>query len=182
MKRRTFLNIKTEAEARLYDISMIMILPWYMTLATWCSGEESACQWVGKETLEPQVRSLDWEDPLKQEMAVHSSILAWKILWTEESGRLQSMGLQTVRHNLVTEYACIPYQSPRGSYFQCYGLVKALVLNHCLLNNFGSENCNKIQSSFLIHLRLLNFQKVFWNQNSKQKIYRKGIPILWKTW
>ena len=39
-----------------------------------------------------------WEDPLKEEMATHSSILAWKILWTEEPGGLQSMGLQRVGH------------------------------------------------------------------------------------
>ena len=43
---------------------------------------------------ETQVRSLDWEDPLKKERATHSSILAWEIPWTEEPGRLQSMGLQ----------------------------------------------------------------------------------------
>ena len=47
-----------------------------------------------KETLETQVWSLDWEDALKQEMATNSCTLAWKILWTEEPGRLQSMGLQ----------------------------------------------------------------------------------------
>ena len=40
------------------------------------------------------VRFLGWEDPLEKEMATHSSILAWKIPWTEEPGRLQSMGLQ----------------------------------------------------------------------------------------
>ena len=40
------------------------------------------------------VRSLGREDPLEKEMATHSSILAWRITWTEESGRLQSMGLQ----------------------------------------------------------------------------------------
>ena len=39
-------------------------------------------------------QSLDWEDPLKKEMATHSSVLAWEILWTEEPGRLQSMGSQ----------------------------------------------------------------------------------------
>ena len=39
------------------------------------------------------VRSLSWEDPLEEEMAIHSGILAWKILWTEEPGGLQSMGL-----------------------------------------------------------------------------------------
>ena len=43
---------------------------------------------------ETQVLSLGWEDPLEKETATHSSILAWKILWTEEPGRLQSMELQ----------------------------------------------------------------------------------------
>ena len=41
---------------------------------------------------ETQVPSLGWEDPLEKEMATHPSILAWKISWTEELGRLQSMG------------------------------------------------------------------------------------------
>ena len=41
---------------------------------------------------ETRVRSLDWEYPLEKEMATHSSILVWKILWTEEPGGLQSMG------------------------------------------------------------------------------------------
>ena len=48
---------------------------------------------------ETWIQSLDWEDPLEKGMATHSSILAWKIPWTEEPGRLQSMGLQRVRHN-----------------------------------------------------------------------------------
>ena len=43
---------------------------------------------------ETQVQSLDWEDPLKKEMATNSGILAWKIAWTEKSGRLQSMGTE----------------------------------------------------------------------------------------
>ena len=49
--------------------------------------------------LETQVQSLGWEDPLQKGMATHSSILAWRIPWTEEPGRLQSMGSQRVRHN-----------------------------------------------------------------------------------
>ena len=48
---------------------------------------------------ETQVQSLGREDPLEKEMATHSSTLAWKIPWTEESGRLQSIGLQRVRHD-----------------------------------------------------------------------------------
>ena len=45
------------------------------------------------------VRSLGREDPLKKEMAIHSSTIAWKIPWMEEPGRLQSMGLQRVGHD-----------------------------------------------------------------------------------
>ena len=45
------------------------------------------------------VQSLGWEDPLEKEMATHSSILAWRIPWMEEPGRLQSMGLQRIGHN-----------------------------------------------------------------------------------
>ena len=48
---------------------------------------------------ETRVRSLGQEDPLEKEMATHSSILAWKIPWTEECGRLQSMGSQRVGHD-----------------------------------------------------------------------------------
>ena len=48
-----------------------------------------------QETQETQVRSLDGEDPLEEEMAAHSSVLAWEIPWTEEPGGLQSMGLQS---------------------------------------------------------------------------------------
>ena len=45
------------------------------------------------------VRSLDWEDPLEKELATHSSILAWRIPWLEEPGRLQTMGSQRVRQD-----------------------------------------------------------------------------------
>ena len=51
---------------------------------------------------ETQVRFLGWEDPLDKEMATHSSILTWRIPWTEESGRLQSMGSKRVRHDRAT--------------------------------------------------------------------------------
>ena len=49
-----------------------------------------------------RVQSLSWENPLEKEMATHSSILAWRIPWTEEPGRLQSMGSQRVRYDWVT--------------------------------------------------------------------------------
>ena len=51
---------------------------------------------------ETRVQSLGREDPLEKEMATHSSILAWRIPWTEKPGRLQSTGSQRVRHDWVT--------------------------------------------------------------------------------
>ena len=51
---------------------------------------------------ETWVPSLGWEDPLEEEMATHSSILAWRIPWTEEPGGLQSMGLQRARLNQLS--------------------------------------------------------------------------------
>ena len=60
-----------------------------------------------QEPQETQVQSLGWEDPVEEEMATHSSILAWRILWTEDPGRLQSMGSQRARHdysNLACEH------------------------------------------------------------------------------
>ena len=57
-----------------------------------------------QETQEMQVRSLGQENTLEEEMATHSSILAWEIPWTEGPGRLQSMGLQQVGYALTTEH------------------------------------------------------------------------------
>ena len=51
---------------------------------------------------ETQVQSLVWEDPLEKEMATHSSILAWRIPWTEDPDGLQSMGSQRVRYGWAT--------------------------------------------------------------------------------
>jgi len=75
-------------------------------LPRWLRGKESACQ-AGE-----WVQSLGWEDPLEEEMATHSSILAWKIPWTEESCRQQSVGSQTIRHDLVTRQQRQPIPTP----------------------------------------------------------------------
>ena len=52
-----------------------------------------------QELQETQVQIVGWEDPLEEGMATHSSILAWRILWTEEPGRVQSTGSQKVGHD-----------------------------------------------------------------------------------
>ena len=57
---------------------------------------------------ETWVQSLGWEDPLERRMATPSSILTWRITWTEEPGGLQSMGLQRVEHDWVTNtHVCV---------------------------------------------------------------------------
>ena len=66
---------------------------------------------------ETQVHSLGWEDPLEKEIAIHSSILAWKIPWTEEPGRLQSMRLQRLGHDSVTSLSFFL------SFFECTNLL-----------------------------------------------------------
>ena len=57
-----------------------------------------------QKTQKTWVRSLGQEDPLEEGMAIHSSIVAWRIPWTEEPGGLQSMETQRVRHNLATKH------------------------------------------------------------------------------
>ena len=61
-----------------------------------------------QETQEMWARSLGWEDPLEKKMATHSSILAWKIPWTEEPGGLQSMGPRRVCHDEAHTRGYIP--------------------------------------------------------------------------
>ena len=59
---------------------------------------------------ETWIRSLGWEDPLEEGMATHSSILAWRIPWTKESGGLRSMGSQSVWHDWATKHSTVFYQ------------------------------------------------------------------------
>ena len=58
---------------------------------------------------ETRVWALGWEDPLEKEMAIHSSTIAWKTPWTEEPGRLQSMGSQRVGHDWVTSLSLLKW-------------------------------------------------------------------------
>ena len=75
-------------------------LCYFQGLPRWHSGKESACN-AGKRH-----RFLCWEDPLKEETATHSSILAWRIPWTGEPGGLQSMGSPRAEHDWAM-HACI---------------------------------------------------------------------------
>ena len=83
-----------------------------LSMKEFARGSDDKASGTSQET---QVRSLGWEDPLEKEMAHHSSTLAWKIPWTEERGRLQSMGSQRVGHDWATSLSfsrketCVKY-------------------------------------------------------------------------
>ena len=89
---------------------------------------------------ETQVQSLGQEDPLEKEMATHSSILAWKIPWMEEPGRLQSMGSQRVGHNRVTSLTSLlmPLLNP------VITILMVLVIAPCV-THFVSAHVDKLQ-------------------------------------
>ena len=74
---------------------------WWVDWATQVTQWERICL----KTLETWVQSLGQQDPLEEEMTTHFSILAWRIPWTEEPGRLRSIGLQRVGHVWAAEHA-----------------------------------------------------------------------------
>ena len=71
-------------------------------------GKASACNLEDLCSIPEE--GISWEDPLEKEMATHSSILAWRIPWTEEPGRLQFMGSQRVGHDWATSLSLSPFQ------------------------------------------------------------------------
>ena len=82
------------------------------------------------------VQSLGGEDPLEKEMAIYPSIFAWEIPWMEEPGRLQSMGLQRVRHNLAsktTKYIYLPsYLLPSSCHLTPFGVERYVIVIYLL--------------------------------------------------
>ena len=86
-------SLPAEPQGKWYIINIICV---QSGLPRQLFGEESACQCR-------DVSSVPGSDSLEQEMASHSSILAWAIPWTEEPGGLQSISLQRFRHDLATE-------------------------------------------------------------------------------
>ena len=77
---------------------------WTSQVARWLRIRLAMQEMQEMQKMRVQISSLGQEGPLQEEMVTHSSILVWKIPLTEEPGGLQSMGLQRVRHDLVTEH------------------------------------------------------------------------------
>ena len=80
-----------------------------------------------QEAQDIQVQSLVWKDPLEEGMANHSSIPAWRIPWIEEPGRLQSMGLQRVRHDW-SDLACMHVAMKKQNHLPQFSLVSWVVV------------------------------------------------------
>ena len=128
-------------------------------LPRWLSGKESACQ-CKRLRFDPWVRKVS----LKNEMATQSSILAWKIPWTEEPGRLQSMGSQRVRHDWVT-----------NTYFRVR-LANWYFLNLLIVNGYLGL-CYFTHSS-CIYIWAFPLKKLHWlyvKENSNLKLF--SLPL-----
>ena len=91
---RTVSSNRPKIRSRISNIEGLQRWPWVSPVAQTVKNLPAM--------QETSVRSLDWEDPLEKETATHSSILAWRIPWTEKPDRLQSMGLERAGHNWVT--------------------------------------------------------------------------------
>ena len=102
------MKVKVESELKHTSVKLI-ICSFSSQSALYFWSTDWASPWLVTQTVKnlpalqkTQVQSLDWEDPLGEDMATHPSILSWRIPWTEEPGRLWSMGSQRVEHNWVT--------------------------------------------------------------------------------
>ena len=94
-------------------------------------GASCVAQWkrIHLPVQEMQVWSLGREDPLEEKMATHSSILAWKIPWTEETGGLQSTGSQRIGHDCVTKWQ----QYLKTSQIRLVVVLNSMILKYCII-------------------------------------------------
>ena len=129
---------------------------------------------------ETQVQSVGWEDTMEEGMATHSSTLAWKIPWTKEPGRLQSLGSQRVWHDWVNEHTHPPtqwkYKVPLTSQHNTAVLllqtVKLLsVLNYSSITIIPRK-CLCIWV-WIYHYRHLNNLLIIWSASSG------SLPSIW---
>ena len=141
-------------------------------LSRWLTGKESACNAV-QETQEIQVQFLGWEDPLEEEMTAHSSILAWRSLWTEGCGGLQATGLQRVRHDgALTHYLLVIYIFS-CIHCECSLSISVGVLVFYLwfvrsLSNYQGCFCHQhynLLFAYMFHLRVVSVKVVFHKSN-----------------
>ena len=104
-------------------------------------GFSQVAQWsrICLPMKEMRVRSLGWGDPLNEEMATHSSVLAWEVPWTEEPGGLQSMGSQRAGYDLATAHACTMCQTVWEALRYLLPTLSLQPLGSILISSFTGE-------------------------------------------
>ena len=141
-----------------------------------------------QETQEMQIQSLGWEDPLEEEMAMHSSFLVWIVLWTEEPGGLQSKGLLRLGHNWARENhekfpLCSRLKEQKIKISIDLRLISTSIIKRfkhskCQVTDdfiWGSLFCpmELFSNSSIIVKTKLNFGIVLWRKKKSAKV---GIP------
>ena len=135
-----------------------------------------------QKTQETQVQSVGWEDTMEEGMATHSSTLAWKIPWTEEPGRLQSLGSQRVWHDWVNEHTHththtqwkykVPLTSQHNTVVLLLQIIKLLsVLNYSSITIIPRK-CLRTWV-WIYHYRYLNNLLIIWWNSSG------SLPSIW---
>ena len=141
------------------------------------------------------VRSLGWEDPLVKEMTTHSCILAWEIPWTEEPGRLQSMGSQRVGYNLATKQektaTWILIAHLQGRYHNLWQriLVTSNLFQVCTLertkpwispmSDHQTLNSTGLHTGFQINFNEKIFKSCFSQDSNSMKVKWKLLSCVW---
>ena len=122
------------------------------------------------------VRSLDQEDPLEKEMATHSSILAWKIPWTEEPGGLQSIGSQRVGHDWATSlsYELVLAHSSTLLLITQQWLIQQVSINICHITLISWENIQMQEEPGIQVFGLTSTQQI---SLKKKKILRRHLGL-----
>ena len=148
-----------------------------------------------QETQGTWVQSLDWEDPLEEGMATHSSILAWRLPWTEELGGLQSGGSQRIRYNW-SNLACIQIvvNSVIATYCHFLGLIEYVYFIVCsitLEEISGHKNLARTlhRSFHLVLFSLSPYSVLFpyltplhynFSENENLYLFQPFFPFLFK--
>ena len=146
---------------------------------------------------ETQVQFLGWEDPLEKEMATHSSILAWKISWTEEPDGLQSRGLQRVEHDWVTNTYTylitvntqkrILLNTPlsfhlifrKGSYYETVNIIGLKIpgnLVHGVREDTTIVKCNEV-GLYVFFQFVISFQSYYFTLTDNLSSVKKKLPL-----
>ena len=130
---------------------------------------------------ETQVWSLGWEDPLEEEMATHSSILAWRIPWTEEPGGLQSMELLRIGHNWATLLSLFTFMHWRRTWQPTPVFLPGESQGPGSLVGFRLRGRTELDMTEWLSTLALVMITTVWKRAYFQEKFRFLLPRIW-TW